>query len=72
MGNRPAILALVEKAWGSAGTESSAEGEVGAGGKSGGQYNPSPRSGGGGRGPGYGSRKGVRKPAPKGPPPRRP
>jgi len=70
-GNRPAILALVDKVWGATGTseahEESLEGEPS--GKQQSRQQGSARSGGSGTAPGYGGRKGVRKPVVKAPKP---
>ena len=66
--NRPAILGLVEKAWGSVGQEAGTEETLSS------EAHPDTqisRSGGGsGKAPGYGGRKGQRKAPVK--PPRRP
>ena len=70
-GNRPAILGLVEKAWGKAGSGAPTEEAIGdqvSHSKQ--EIRQQTRGGGGGKAPGYGARKGVRKPAPR--PPRRP
>ena len=67
-GNRPAILALVEKAWGVSTGEAHEESLAGEpSGKQQAKPQGSTRSGGSGRAPGYGGRKGTRKA-----PPRRP
>jgi len=71
MANRPNILGLVEAAWGKTGTAAPTEDTLDTGKSSSSQQTA--RSGGGStKAPGYGARKGVRKPAPAPPPRRKP
>ena len=70
-GGKPAILALVDAAWGSSGGSASEEYRIAGSQQVAGKQQT--RSGGGStRGPGYGGRKGVRKVAPAPPPRRKP
>ena len=57
--SRAAILGLVEAAWGKSGTADPAEGTVDSGSAS---NNQQTARGGSGKAPGYGARKGERKP----------
>jgi len=68
--NRAAILGLVDKAWGLAGSGTPTEESIGGQASVGNQEINQQARGSGGKAPGYGARKGVRKPAPR--PPRRP